>query len=204
MFIRDRDMITDIQPARDGQWKSHLTLNYGNELTIEPFSKVAFSVPEIQLWNVSSSTLDGEFQLVIEGNGILRDLVSIDYTAKDNYYIGHSWRNLKLPDGLPDGDYKIYPRFKDYRDADWQIVRAEYGKKNSVIIHVANRTFTIKSNQTDYNWLTGISSPSAASRRPAQIFDMQGRKIATGDYSNLNLHGIFIVKDQRGTRKVIL
>lgn len=199
-----QDMITDIQPARDGQWKSHLTLNYGNELTIEQFSKVAFSVPGIQLWNVSSSTLDGEFQLVIEGNGILRDLVSIDYTAKDNYYIGHSWQNLKLPDGLPDGDYKIYPRFKDYRDADWQIVRAEYGKKNSVIIHVANKKFTIKSNQTDYNWLTGISSPSAASRRPAQIFDMQGRKIATGDYSNLNLHGIFIVKDQRGTRKVIL
>ena len=197
-------MITDIQPARDGQWKSHLTLNYDNELTIDKLGKLTFSVAEIQLWNVSSSTLDGEFQLVIEGNGILRDLVSIDYTAKDSYWIPYKLRNLSLPTGLPDGDYKIYPRFKDYRDADWQIVRAEYGKKNSVIIHVANKKFTIKSNQTDYNWLTGISSPSAASRRPAQIFDMQGRKIATGDYSNLNLHGIFIVKDQRGTRKVIL
>ena len=93
---------------------------------------------------------------------------------------------------------------RDSRDADWQIVRAEYGKKNSVIIHIANEKFTIKSNQTDYNWLTGISSPTTASQRPAQIFDMQGRKIATGDYSNLNLHGIFIVKDQRGTHKVIL
>ena len=199
-----QDMIIDIQPAQDGQWKSHLTLNYDNELTIEKFGRRSISVAEIQLWNVSSSTLNGEFQLVIEGNGILRDLVSIDYTAQDRYWKSYKLPNLSLPTGLPDGDYKIYPRFKDYRDADWQIVRAEYGKKNSVIIHVANGIFDIKSNQTDYKWLTGISSPSAALRRPAQIFDMQGRKIATGDYSNLNLHGIFIVKDQRGTRKVIL
>ena len=159
---------------------------------------------EIQLWNVSSSTLNGIFQLVIEGNGIQRDLVSMDYTAKDSYWKSYSWQNLRLPADLPDGDYKIYPRFKDERDADWQIVRAEYGKKNSVIIHIANGKFPTVSNQTDYNWLTGISSPTTASQRPAQIFDMQGRKIATGDYSNLNLHGIFIVKDQRGTHKVIL
>ena len=199
-----QDMIIGIQPAKDGQWKSHLTLNYDNELTIQPFSKKSISVAEIQLWNVSSSTLNGIFQLVIEGNGIQRDLVSMDYTAKDSFWKPYSWQNLRLPADLPDGDYKIYPRFKDERDADWQIVRAEYGKKNSVIIHIANGKFPTVSNQTDYNWLTGISSPTTASQRPAQIFDMQGRKIATGDYSNLNLHGIFIVKDQRGTRKVIL
>ncbi|WP_279112642.1 C10 family peptidase [Hoylesella timonensis] len=204
-----QDMITDIQPARDGQWKSHLTLYYGNELTIKKFGKKLISVAEIQLWNVSSSTLNGEFQLVIEGNGILRDLVSIDYTAKDSYSKSYSWQKILIPDDLPDGDYQIYPRFKDDRDADWQIVRAEYGKKNSVIIHVTNPTFTIKDKRINYDWVTAIEAPMVSdAEAPVSVYNLQGHKLlqlpaAAFSISQLPTHGIFIIKQGTKTTKVV-
>ena len=204
-----QDMIVGIQPEQQGAWMSHLTLNYGNELTIEKFSKRAISVAEIQLWNVSSSTLNGIFQLVIEGNGIQRDLVSIDYTAKDSYLKSYSWQNLRLPTDLPDGDYQIYPRFKDDRDADWQIVRAEYGKKNSVIIHVANGTFTIKDKRTNYDWVTAIEAPTVSdAEAPISVYDLQGHKLlllpaAAFSVSQLPLHGIYIVKQGKKTMKIV-
>lgn len=204
-----QDMIIDIQPAQDGQWKSHLTLNYDNELTIEKFAKRSISVAEIQLWNVSSSTLNGIFQLVIEGNGIQRDLVSIDYTAKDSYWKSYSWQNLKLPTDLPDGDYQIYPRFKDERDADWQIVRAEYGKKNSVIIHVANNTFTIKDKRTNYDWVTAIEAPTVSdAEAPVSVYDLQGHKLmqlpaAAFSVNQLPMHGLYIVKQGKKTMKIV-
>lgn len=204
-----QDMITDIQPARDGQWKSHLTLYYGNELTIKKFGKKLISVAEIQLWNVSSSTLNGEFQLVIEGNGILRDLVSIDYTAKDSYSKSYSWQKILIPDDLPDGDYQIYPRFKDDRDADWQIVRAEYGKKNSVIIHVTNPTFTIKDKRTNYDWVTAIEAPTVSdAEAPVSVYNLQGHKLlqlpaAAFSVNQLPTHGIFIIKQGTKTTKVV-
>ena len=204
-----QDMIVGIQPEQQGAWTSHLTLNYGYELTIEKFSKRAISVAEIQLWNVSSSTLNGIFQLVIEGNGIQRDLVSIDYTEKDSYWKTYSWQNLKLPTDLPDGDYQIYPRFKDDRDADWQIVRAEYGKKNSVIIHVANGTFTIKDNRTDYGWVTAIEAPTVSdAEAPVSVYDLQGHKLlqlpsAAFSVNQLPMHGLFIVKQGKKTMKIV-
>lgn len=204
-----QDMIVGIQPEQQGAWRSHLTLYYGNELTIDKFGKRSISVAEIQLWNVSSSTLNGEFQLVIEGNGILRDLVSIDYTAKDSYWKSYKLPNLSLPTGLPDGDYQIYPRFKDDRDADWQIVRAEYGKKNSVIIHVTNGTFTIKDKRTNYDWVTAIEAPTVSdAEAPIRVYDLQGHKLlqlpaAAFSISQLPTHGIFIIKQGTKTTKVV-
>ena len=207
-----QDMIVGIQPEQQGAWKSHLTLNYGNELTIEKFSKRAISLAEIQLWNVSSSTLNGIFQLVIEGNGIQRDLVSIDYTAKDSYWKPYSWQNLRLPTDLPDGDYQIYPRFKDDRDADWQIVRAEYGKKNSVIIHVTNGTIgtiTSKDNRTNYDWVTAIEAPTVSDvEAPISVYDLQGHKLmqqpaAAFSVNQLPMHGLFIVKQGKKTMKIV-
>ena len=204
-----QDMITDIQPAQDGQWKSHLTLYYGNELTIKKFGKKLISVAEIQLWNVSSSTLNGEFQLVIEGNGILRDLVSIDYTEKDSYYKSYKLPNLSLPTGLPDGDYQVYLRFKDDRDANWQVVRSEYGKPNSVVINIANRTFTIKDKRTNYDWVTAIEAPTISdAEAPVSVYNLQGHKLlqlpaAAFSISQLPTHGIFIIKQGTKTTKVV-
>ena len=204
-----QDMIVGIQPAKDGQWKSHLTLNDGNELTIEKFGKRSISVAEIQLWNVSSSTLNGIFQLVIEGNGIQRDLVSMDYTVKDSYWNSYSWQNLRLPADLPDGYYQIYLRFKDERDANWQVVRSEYGKPNSVVINIANGTFTIKSNRTNYDWVTAIEAPTVSdTESPIRVYDLQGHKLlqlpaAAFSISQLPTHGIFIIKQGTKTTKVV-
>ena len=204
-----QDMITDIQPAQDGQWKSHLTLYYGNELTIKKFGKKLISVAEIQLWNVSSSTLNGEFQLVIEGNGILRDLVSINYTAKDSYSKSYSWQKILIPADLPNGDYQIYLRFKDERDANWQVVRSEYGKPNSVVINIANPTFTIKGNRTNYDWVTAIETPMVSdAEAPVSVYNLQGHKLlqlpaAAFSISQLPTHGIFIIKQGTKTTKVV-
>ena len=202
-------MIVGIQPEQQGAWRSHLTLYYGNELTIDKFGKRSISVAEIQLWNVSSSTLNGEFQLVIEGNGILRNLVSIDYTAKDSYSISYPWQKILIPKDLPDGDYQIYPRFKDDRDTDWQIVRAEYGKKNSVIIHVTNDAVAIKDKRTNYDWVTAIETPTVSdAEAPISVYNLQGHKLlqlpaAAFSISQLPTHGIFIIKQGTKTTKVV-
>ena len=206
-----QDMIVGIQPAKDGQWKSHLTLNDGNELTIEKFGKRSISVAEIQLWNVSSSTLNGIFQLVIEGNGIQRDLVSMDYTVKDSYWNSYSWQNLRLPADLPDGYYQIYLRFKDERDANWQVVRSEYGKTNSVVIKIDNGVINDndKSNRTNYDWVTAIEAPTVSdAEAPIRVYDLQGHKLlqlpaAAFSISQLPTHGIFIIKQGAKTTKVV-
>ncbi len=206
-----QDMIVGIQPAKDGQWKSHLTLNDGNELTIEKFGKRSISVAEIQLWNVSSSTLNGIFQLVIEGNGIQRDLVSMDYTVKDSYWNSYSWQNLRLPADLPDGYYQIYLRFKDERDANWQVVRSEYGKTNSVVIKIDNGVINDndKSNRTNYDWVTAIEAPTVSdTESPIRVYDLQGHKLlqlpaAAFSISQLPTHGIFIIKQGTKTTKVV-
>lgn len=204
-----QDMIVGIQPEQQGAWMSHLTLYYGSQLTIEEFSKRAISMGEAKIWNVSSTPVNGTLALVIEGNGQQRDLKTTNYQAEDSQWYSYSWRNLKLPADLPDGDYQIYLRFKDERDANWQVVRSEYGKPNSVVINVANGTFTIKDNRTNYDWVTAIEAPTVSdTEAPISVYDLQGHKLlqlpaAAFSVNQLPMHGFFIVKQGKKTMKIV-
>ena len=204
-----QDMIVGIQPEQQGAWMSHLTLYYGSQLTIEKFSRRAISMGEAKVWNVSSTPVNGTLALVIEGNGQQRDLETTIYQAKDSYWNSISWQNVIIPNDLPDGDYQIYLRFRDDRDADWQVVRTEYGKPNSVVINIANGTFTIKDNRTDYGWVTAIEAPTVSdAEAPVSVYDLQGHKLlqlpaAAFSISQLPTHGIFIIKQGAKTTKVV-
>lgn len=204
-----QDMIVGIQPEQQGAWMSHLTLYYGSQLTIEKFSKRAISMGKAEVWNVSSTTVNGTLALVIEGNGQQRNLVTTAYQAKDSYSNSISWQRVIIPKDLPDGDYQVYLRFKDDRDADWQIVRAEYGKKNSVIIHVTNGAFDIKDKRTNYDWVTAIETPPVSdAEAPVSVYNLQGHKLlqlpaAAFSVNQLPTHGIFIIKQGTKTTKVV-
>ena len=203
------DMIVGIQPPQQGAWRSHLTLYYGSQLTIEKFSKRAISMGEAKVWNVSSTPVNGTLALVIEGNGQQRDLETTNYQAKDSYWKSISWQRIIIPADLPDGDYQVYLRFKDDRDANWQVVRSEYGKPNSVVINIANGTFTIKDNRTNYDWVTAIEAPSVSdAEAPVRVYNLQGHKLlqlpaAAFSVSQLPTHGIFIIKQGTKTTKVV-
>ncbi|MGF0098960.1 C10 family peptidase [Prevotella sp. SGI.027] len=204
-----QDMIVGIQPEQQGAWMSHLTLYYGNQLTIEKFSKRAISMGEAKVWNVSSTPVNGTLALVIEGNGQQRDLVTTNYQAKDSYWKAISWQRIIIPADLPDGDYQVYLRFKDERDANWQVVRSEYGKPNSVVINIANGTFTIKGNRTNYDWVTAIETPTVSdAEAPVSVYDLQGHKLlqlpaAAFSVNQLPMHGLFIVKQGKKTMKIV-
>lgn len=204
-----QDMIVGIQPEQQGAWKSHLTLFYGSQLTIEKFSRRAISMGEAKVWNVSSTPVNGTLALVIEGNGQQRNLKTTNYQGLDSYWESYSWQNLRLPADLPDGDYQIYLRFRDDRDANWQVVRTEYGKPNSVVINIANGTFTIKDNRTDYGWVTAIEAPTVSdAEAPVSVYDLQGHKLlqlpaAAFSVNQLPMHGIFIIKQGTKTTKVV-
>ena len=204
-----QDMIVGIQPEQQGAWTSHLTLYYGSQLTIEKFSKRAISMGEAKVWNVSSTPVNGTLALVIEGNGQQRDLETTNYQAKDSYWKAISWQRIIIPADLPDGDYQIYLRFKDERDANWQVVRTEYGKPNSVVINIANGTFTIKDNRTNYDWVTAIEAPTVSdAEAPISVYDLQGHKLlqfpaAAFSVNQLPLHGFFIVKQGKKTMKIV-
>lgn len=204
-----QDMIVGIQPQQQGVWMSHLTLYYGNQLTIEKFSKRAISMGEAKVWNVSSTPVNGTLALVIEGNGQLRDLETTNYQAKDSYWKAISWQRIIIPADLPDGDYQIYLRFKDDRDANWQVVRSEYGKPNSVVINIANGTFTIKDNRTNYDWVTAIEAPTVSdTEAPVSVYDLQGHKLlqlpaAAFSVNQLPMHGLYIVKQGKKTMKIV-
>lgn len=204
-----QDMIVGIQPEQQGAWKSHLTLFYGSQLTIEKFSRRAISMGEAKVWNVSSTPVNGTLALVIEGNGQQRNLKTTNYQGLDSYWESYSWQNLRLPADLPDGDYQIYLRFRDDRDANWQVVRTEYGKPNSVVINIANGTFTIKNNRTNYDWVTAIEAPTVSdAEAPIRVYNLQGHKLlqlpaAAFSVSQLPTHGIFIIKQGAKTTKVV-
>lgn len=204
-----QDMIVGIQPEQQGAWMSHLTLHYGSQLTIEKFSKRAISMGEAKVWNVSSTPVNGTLALVIEGNGQQRDLVTTNYQAKDSYWKAISWQRIIIPADLPDGDYQIYLRFRDDRDANWQVVRTEYGKPNSVVINIANGTFTIKDNRTNYDWVTAIEAPTVSdAEAPISVYDLQGHKLlqlpaAAFSVNQLPMHGIYIVKQGKKTMKIV-
>lgn len=204
-----QDMIVGIQPEQQGAWMSHLTLYYGNQLTIEKFSKRAISMCEAKVWNVSSTPVDGTLALVIEGNGQQRELVTTSYQAKDSYWKAISWQRIIIPADLPDGDYQIYLRFKDKRDTNWQVVRAEYGKSNSVVINIANGTFTVKGDRTNYDWVTAIEAPMVNdAEAPVSVYDLQGHKLlqlpaAAFSVNQLPMHGLFIVKQGKKTMKIV-
>ena len=204
-----QDMIVGIQPEQQGAWKSHLTLYYGSQLTIEKFSKRAISMGEAKVWNVSSTPVNGTLALVIEGNGQQRNLETTNYQAKDSYWKAISWQRIIIPADLPDGDYQVYLRFKDERDANWQVVRSEYGKPNSVVINIANGTFTVKSNRTNYDWVTAIEAPTVSdAEAPVSVYDLQGHKLlqlpaAAFSVNQLPMHGFFIVKQGKKTMKIV-
>lgn len=204
-----QDMIVGIQPEQQGAWMSHLTLYYGSQLTIEKFSKRAISMGEAKVWNVSSTPVNGTLALVIEGNGQQRDLETTNYQAKDSYWNSISWQRVIIPKDLPDGDYQVYLRFKDDRDANWQVVRSEYGKPNSVVINIANGTFTIKDKRTNYDWVTAIEAPTISdAEAPVSVYNLQGHKLlqlpaAAFSISQLPTHGIFIIKQGTKTTKVV-
>ena len=204
-----QDMIVGIQPEQQGAWKSHLTLYYGSQLTIEKFRKQAIRMGEAKVWNVSSTPVNGTLALVIEGNGQQRNLKTTNYQGLDSYWESYSWSNLRLPPDLPDGDYQIYLRFRDDRDANWQVVRTEYGKPNSVVINIANGTFTIKDNRTNYDWVTAIEAPTVSdTEAPISVYDLQGHKLlqfpaAAFSVNQLPLHGFFIVKQGKKTMKIV-
>ncbi len=204
-----QDMIVGIQPEQQGAWKSHLTLYYGSQLTIEKFRKQAIRMGEAKVWNVSSTPVNGTLALVIEGNGQQRNLKTTNYQADDSQWYSISWQNIRLPKDLPDGDYQIYLRFRDDRDANWQVVRTEYGKPNSVVINIANGTFTIKDNRTNYDWVTAIEAPTVSdTEAPVRVYNLQGHKLlqlpaAAFSVSQLPTHGIFIIKQGTKTTKVV-
>lgn len=204
-----QDMIVGIQPEQQGAWKSHLTLYYGSQLTIEKFRKQAIRMGEAKVWNVSSTPVNGTLALVIEGNGQQRNLKTTNYQADDSQWYSISWQNIRLPKDLPDGDYQVYLRFKDDRDANWQVVRSEYGKPNSVVINIANGTFTIKDNRTNYDWVTAIEAPTVSdTEAPVSVYDLQGHKLlqlpaAAFSVNQLPLHGLFIVKQGKKTIKIV-
>ena len=164
---------------------------------------------EAKVCNVSSTPVNGTLALVIEGNGQQRNLETKNYQAKDSYWKAISWERILIPKDLPDGDYQIYLRFKDDRDANWQVVRSEYGKPNSVVINIANRTFTIKGNRTNYDWVTAIETPSVSdAEAPVSVYNLQGHKLlqlpaAAFSISQLPTHGIFIIKQGTKTTKVV-
>lgn len=204
-----QDMIVGIQPEKQGAWMSHLTLDYGNHLTIKKLSRRAISMGEAKVCNVSSTPVNGTLALVIEGNGQQRNLETKNYQAKDSYWKAISWERILIPKDLPDGDYQIYLRFKDDRDANWQVVRSEYGKPNSVVINIANPTFTIKGNRTNYDWVTAIETPMVSdAEAPVSVYNLQGHKLlqlpaAAFSISQLPTHGIFIIKQGTKTTKVV-
>ena len=204
-----QDMIVGIHPEQQGAWTSHLTLYYGNQLTIEKFSKRAISMGEAKVWNVSSTPVNGTLALVIEGNGQQRNLKTTNYQAKDSYWKAISWQRIIIPADLPDGDYQVYLRFKDERDANWQVVRSEYGKPNSVVINIANGTFTVKGNRTNYDWVTAIEAPMVSdAEAPVSVYDLQGHKLlqlpaAAFSVNQLPMHGFFIVKQGKKTIKIV-
>lgn len=204
-----QDMIVGIQPEQQGAWMSHLTLYYGSQLTIEKFSKRAISMGEAKVWNVSSTPVNGTLALVIEGNGQQRNLKTTNYQAEDSYWNSISWQRIIIPAELPDGDYQIYLRFKDERDANWQVVRSEYGKPNSVVINIANGAFTVKGNRTNYDWVTAIEAPTVSdAEAPISVYDLQGHKLlqlpaAAFSVNQLPMHGLFIVKQGKKTMKIV-
>lgn len=204
-----QDMIVGIQPEQQGAWKSHLTLYYGSQLTIEKFRKQAIRMGEAKVWNVSSTPVNGTLALVIEGNGQQRNLKTTNYQADDSQWYSISWQNIRLPKDLPDGDYQVYLRFKDDRDANWQVVRSEYGKPNSVVINIANGTFTIKDNRTNYDWVTAIEAPTVSdTEAPVSVYDLQGHKLlqlpaAAFSVNQLPMHGLYIVKQGKKTMKIV-
>ena len=204
-----QDMIVGIQPEQQGAWTSHLTLYYGSQLTIEEFSKQAIRMGEAKVWNVSSIPVNGTLALVIEGNGQQRDLKTTNYQADDSQWYSISWQRVIIPADLPDGDYQIYLRFKDERDANWQVVRSEYGKPNSVVINIANGTFTIKDNRTNYDWVTAIEAPTVSdTEAPVSVYDLQGHKLlqlpaAAFSVNQLPMHGLYIVKQGKKTMKIV-
>ena len=204
-----QDMIVGIQPEQQGAWMSHLTLYYGSQLTIEEFNKKAIRMGEAKVWNVSSTPVNGTLALVIEGNGQQRDLKTTNYQAEDSYWKAISWPRVVIPADLPDGDYQVYLRFKDDRDANWQVVRSEYGKPNSVVINIANGTYTIKDNRTNYDWVTAIEAPTVSdAEAPISVYDLQGHKLlqlpaAAFSVNQLPMHGFFIVKQGKKTMKIV-
>lgn len=204
-----QDMIVGIQPEQQGAWMSHLTLYYGSQLTIEKFRKQAIRMGEAKVWNVSSTPVNGTLALVIEGNGQQRNLKTTNYQADDSQWYSISWQNIRLPKDLPDGDYQVYLRFKDDRDANWQVVRSEYGKPNSVVINIANGTFTIKDNRTNYDWVTAIEAPTVSdTEAPVSVYDLQGHKLlqlpaAAFSVNQLPMHGLYIVKQGKKTMKIV-
>lgn len=204
-----QDMIVGIQPEPQGAWMSHLTLFYGNQLTINKLSKRAIGMGVATVWNVSSTPVNGTLALVIEGNGQQRDLETTNYQAEDSYYKPIPWQKIIIPADLPDGDYQIYLRFKDDRDANWQVVRSEYGKPNSVVINIVKGTFTVKGNRTNYDWVTAIEAPSVSdAEAPVSVYNLQGHKLlqlpaAAFSVNQLPLHGIFIIKQGTKTTKVV-
>lgn len=204
-----QDMIVGIQPEQQGAWRSHLTLYYGSQLTIEKFSKRAISMGKAEVWNVSSTPVNGTLALVIEGNGQQRNLKTTNYQADDSQWYSISWQRVIIPADLPDGDYQVYLRFKDDRDANWQVVRSEYGKPNSVVINIANGTFTVKGNRTNYDWVTAIEAPTVSdAEAPIRVYNLQGHKLlqlpaAAFSVNQLPTHGIFIIKQGTKTTKVV-
>ena len=204
-----QDMIVGIQPEEQGAWMSHLTLHYGNQLTIDELSKRAISMGVAKVWNVSSTPVNGTLALVIEGNGQQRDLETTNYQAKDSYWISFSWPKVTIPADLPDGDYQIYLRFKDERDANWQVVRSEYGKPNSAVIKIANGKVKVNGIRTNYDWVTAIEAPTVSdAEAPIRVYDLQGHKLlqlpaAAFSISQLPTHGIFIIKQGAKTTKVV-
>lgn len=209
-FSYYQDMITGIQPETSGTWKSHVTLYYDSELDISKFSRSSIGIGMVKVWNITSYPVNGTLSLTIEGNGETRDLSHREIEQKESWWTEYNFEAVRIPTDLPDGDYTVYLRFKEERDADWQIVRAAYGKKNSAKIHIENGKFEVTDNPTGYDWIAaGIETHVFdKSNAGTTVYDLHGRvvkRFAKGEYSieKLPYRGIFIVKDGKNARKII-
>lgn len=162
------------------------------------------------LFNMDSDLFTGNLALMAQPvDGGAPEIINSESLRGIKTYAGFSNYNRTMDASiLPDGEYRLYLATKATKESEWQIVHSNEDIVNNYILTKNGENLSVVPGESGWtNGIVNIVMPNVNDGM-TKVYDIQGRLLytsSTADFnlSDVNAHGLIIIKDANGARKVL-
>lgn len=222
-FSEGQDMVIihdDKEPeiAYTSQWGIMPYATYSNGQTIKGSFNINVSdyyptdleYTATNLFNLDPDKFNGELALMAQPlNGGAAEPLNKEVLKGINIYAGYSnYARTADASSLSDGEYRLYLATKATKEAEWQTVRTSEDIVNNYILRKNGNNLLLTPGEG--GWTNGIGAITTSDSNDGitKVYDIEGRILYESptksfNLSDVNAHGFIIIKDNKGTRKII-
>ena len=222
-FSEGQDMVIlhdDKEPeiAYTSQWGIMPSATYSNGQTIKgvfninvaDYYTTDLEYTATNLFNLDPDKFNGELALMAQPlNGGAAEPLNKETLKGLNIYAGFSnYTRTADASSLSDGEYRLYIATKATKESEWQTVRTNEDIVNNYILIKNGNNLSLTPGEGGWTNGIGAITTSDSNDGTTKVYDVEGRILyesptTSFKLSDVNAHGLIIIKDIKGTRKIM-